>query len=449
MNSVSMNNLWTYLKGLRMKPERMILLLLFPTLLIGCGSGNDNEPQLVSPQEEEAVLPGENSTPEVVPFSLTDTQRNAVMRSNDFAFNLHRMINANEEWNDKSYVVSPMSLAFVLSMLNDGAVGNTSQQLMQLLGIPTNDKAAYQELCKLLIEQLPKTDEQVQMRLADLVAADKSVTMHDAYCKGVRDSYHAEVATLNFGTVEATSYVNDWCKEQTEGMIPKIVDNLRGVLAVLNAVYFKAVWSGKFDAKETTDENFTLEDGTQVSLPMMHREDYAYYYHGDIFTTLGLPYGSGQHWMMYVLLPNEGKTVADVAGALSAEKWETIAEKVKSMGMSVDVKLPRFRVESEFELNDVLKQMGATAMFEPHGEFPLITQQALDLYVTMVKQKAAVEVTEEGTEAAAVTIALITTAAGPDAEPFVMKFHAKKPFLFLIQESTSSAIPFMGIFRGM
>lgn len=411
-------------------------------------------------QDEEPNNGEENQDPNPASRSidLTDAQMQAVSRNNDFAFSFYRMLSQTDELKGKSNVVSPISLTYALGMLNAGATGQTGSEILKLLGFGEGDSQAVNELCKELIDKAPVVDEAVTLQLADLVAtaSNHSITLTDGYSQTVKNYYDSETVSLDFGSQTAVDYINGWCKDKTGGMIPSIVskDVLKdAMLTLLNAVYFKAPWTHPFDKAETCDMSFTCENGEKQTLPMMHRDDALFYMYGDIYRTLGLSYGSGKNWTMYILLPNEGKTVDDVLLSLSAKKWAeyTYASSLfreSGLQTTVDVLLPRFKAESSPQLNGVIASMGAPSMFQPRGEFTGISPVAQDLYVSLVKQNAAIEVSEEGTEAAAATAVIMATALGDGDEPSIPQFHADHPFVYLIQEASSGAIFFIGTYHG-
>ena len=149
---------------------------------------------------------------------------------------------------------------------------------------------------------------------------------------------------------------------------------------------------------------------------------------------------------MYVLLPNEGKSIDDVMCGINNTSWEKNVAKM--YGMTVDVKLPKFKIESEMDLNNVLKALGATTMFNKNADFSLMTKDAMQLFVDLIKQKATIEVSEEGTEASAVTINMMFTSTGEGGEVEIPQFYANRPFIYLIQEASSGAIFFIGTYQG-
>jgi serpin B len=444
--------------------KKVIYYVIAATLvampLTGCNSDEEivKEPENANLPDEEKEPIKEEQENAVRSIHLTDVQKQAVSRNNDFAFNFYRAMSQTEELKSKSNIVSPLSLTYVLGMLNAGATGQTGSEILKLLGFGEGDSQTVNELCKELIDNAPGVDNAVTLRLANLVAtaSNHSFTLADDYSQTVKGYYDCEATSLDFNSQTAVDYINGWCKEKTEGMIPSIVSKKEiesAVLALLNAVYFKAPWTNPFNKEETRDMSFTRENGEKQNLPMMHRDNALFYAPGDIFKTLGLSYGSGKNWTMYILLPNEGKTVNDVLSSLSAKMWAEYtyaASMFSESGLTtmVDVLLPRFKTENSSNLNDVIAGMGAPSMFLPRQEFSRISPTAKDFFVSLVKQNAAIEVTEEGSEAAAVTAAIICTALGDEGGSYMPEFHADHPFVYLIQEASSGAIFFIGTYHG-
>ena len=442
--------------------------------MTGCSSDEVTveEPEVVRPDDNKTAQDagknndnpnGDTTDPNtgsvvVRSISLTDSQKEAVIRNNDFTFNFYRALSKTDGLKGKSNVVSPLSLTYVLGMLNAGATGQTSSEILNLLGYGDNDSQALNDLCKELIDNAPIVDESVKLRLADLVAtaSNQSITLADDYSKTVKDYYDGEAVSLDFTSQAAVDFINGWCSEKTEGMIPSIIgkDNLAAsLLVLLNTVYFNAPWTHPFDKAETIDMKFTREDGVKVTLPMMHRVGAVCLGDESAYQVLGLSYGEGQRWTMYILLPHEGKTVDDVLAGLSAKRLEEYARHTSlyvesGFEVDVDVLLPRFKSESSNLLNDVIAGMGAPSMFKPMNEFTGMSPQAKDLFVGIIKQNAAIEVSEAGTEAAAATIAMMYDSTGEHTSYTKPTFHADHPFVYLIQEASSGAVFFIGTYQG-
>lgn len=454
-----------------MKQETLLYALIAIVVFSGCGKDNELAEESVSDPTQnreiqkimeptETEKSNDDSTvvymlPKTASIELTTEQRGYVAQSNEFAFTLYRSINKNETLRDKSNITSPLSLGFVLGMLGDGAQGQTLDEIRSLLEFGKADMMEINNFFKTIIEESPNIDESVTLKITNMVAYDNEVMMEEAYIQDMQTFYHAETPMLDFGDKPiAAKYINDWSYEKTEGMIPKVIneENIseNTILALLNAICFKATWTNKFDISNTKSESFSSSKGLS-NLLMMHNKAMINYAQNEIYTMVDLPYGSGDKWSMKVLLPNKGKTVNDVVNSLSQTNWQDACKHL--MPTIVDLKLPRFKIETNIELNDILAALGAPTMFDPqNADFSLISKNFKksddkQLWVSLVKQVAAAEVNEEGTKLAAVSIELMEgTSVAP--VPDTADFHANRPFVYIIQEASSGAIFFIGAYQG-
>lgn len=407
-------------------------MLMFSVALFSCSDSDSN-----NDVADEAVV---NMLPATQPVVLNSEQRGLVANCNAFSYRLYQSIG---QQGAGSNVFSPASVTFLLSMLSNGAQGGTEQEIMRLWNIDAKDREDMTELCSKLMEELPQTDPSVTLQLANISVANNT-ELSEAYRSLLRDEYSAEAVTLDFTQPSATQYVNDWCSEHTDGMIPEIVDRLDASLkfVMMNAVFFKATWAKKFDPKDTRKGTFTTIGGSPAEVPFMHQKIAALYSENDTYSTVTLPYGSGDRWCMTILLPNEGSTVADVVSMLDHQPWQ----QSDSRAHEIEVSLPRFKTCSEFVLNDALSELGCRAMFTPgEADFSLMTS-ADDLFVSLLKQKAAIEVTEDGTQASAVTVTEMNSYA--DFKLPQAKFYADHSFVYLIHETSSGLVLFMGTYDG-
>ena len=379
-------------------------------------------------------------------ISLTEAQQQMRNNNNDFACNLFRTI---YEQNDQeaSIVLSPISVSYVLGMLNCGASGNTRTQITDVLGLGTSSQEI-NEYFKKMIDEAPGVDPNVTVKIANCIEANsaKGITLDPEYQAEMQKYYHAEIGSLDFGLGSSLDHINNWCNTHTDGMIPNILDelNVDAVMYLLNAVYFKASWTEKFDPNETRDTDFTKQDGTTVKRPIMHLKTNAVFGMNDLCMMLRLPYGSNGY-SMYVLLPNEGKTVDDIIQSLSAQ-WLMQQQATEMATRVVDILMPRFTASNETYLEAPLSALGMPLAFDGFlAEFPNMAQ-GRNLFVSKMKQKAKIEVNEEGTKAAAVTI--VETRTWSSSNPTVWKFHATRPFVYYIMEESTQSIFFMGTYCG-
>ena len=397
------------------------------------------------------------STPQ--PIELTASQKIFASDNNGFSLNFFKTANESVE-NDRSMIYSPLSIVYVLGMINDAATGATEEEIEQTLGFHQGGIQAVNEYCKQLIAKLPKVDTDVNLNIANAIFVNKGYTLKKQFQQDMSNYYDAQAESLDFSSGNSLKHINNWCKDKTNNMIPQILDKLNpdAISYLLNAIYFKADWTSKFDKKMTKKEAFTTIKGN-TDLPIMHQNVLISYLKNEIFSAVDIPYGNGM-WTMTVMLPNEGKTTDDVISLLAANGWSTgylnnpMAE---ARPYEVDLKLPRFDTSSDTDelpgdLIGVLKKMGIQRVFSNDlSELPNLCEEHNNVYISKMRQKAKITVNEEGSEAAAVTVAeALDTSAGPMDLIEIPKanFHATKPFVYLIRESSTGIILFVGKYTG-
>ncbi len=362
--------------------------------------------------------------------------------NNDFACKLFRTIN-EQKGGDTSTIVSPISVSYLLGMLNEGADGETRQQITDVLGLGGSVQEI-NDYFKKMMHEAQSVDPSVTLKSANCIYFRMGKSINPQFKADMQNYYDANVEAINFNSSNIVNKINNWCKTHTDGIIPELVTkeelNPLAVMYLLNAVYFKASWTDKFDPSSTRDLDFITLDGKTVKRPMMHREGKAAYGKNSLCKMLCLPYGNNAYSMV-VLLPNEGKTIDDIIRNLSAQKLKEWQSQMRTK--EVDVLMPRFTTESETPLKDILSSMGMPRAFGGNAEFPNMIQRNKEgLYVSMMKQKAKIEVNEEGTKAAAVTIAEISEMG----MHYYECFYATRPFVYYIMEKSTGAIYFMGTY---
>lgn len=393
------------------------------------------------------------------PIELTQEQKQFATDNNRFTLNFLKTVNEADR-RGKSFIYSPLSITYVLGMVNDAATGETERELEQTLGFHEGGIQAVNDYCKNLIDNLPKVDEKVTLDIANALFVNKNkTTLKTQFQQDMQTYYDAKAEALDFKSPATLDHINNWCKEKTNGMIPTILDEVKPdvVTYLLNAIYFKADWASKFETKNTKTETFTTNKG-KTQLPMMHQNVLISYLKNDTYSAVIIPYGSGL-WNMTVLLPEEGKTTDDVINEvtnsyiLNNPGWCDAGGNT-FQGYEVDLKLPRFETASDTDeaggLIALMKEMGIHLAFDTDfAEIPNMCEKE-SVYISMMRQKAKVKVNEEGSEAAAVTIAgaNLSTAVCPTPSYPKTEFHANRPFVYVIREASSGVILFVGKYTG-
>jgi serpin B len=428
----------------------LLITVVLSGAMLSCSSSDDVEDM----GEAKKVV---NMLSEAKPIQLTEAQMIFANDNNKFTLNFLKTVNETDR-SGKSFIYSPLSITYVLGMVNDAAEGETERELEQTLGFHEGGIQAVNDYCKKLIEGLPKVDEKVTLDIANAIFLNKDFTLKPQFEQDMLAYYDAKAEALDFSASSTLNHINGWCNEKTNGMIPTILDEIDPAMVsyLLNAIYFKADWASKFDKKNTKEETFTTENG-KTKLPLMHQNVLIQYAKNSIFSSVSIPYGNGE-WSMIVMLPEEGKTTDDIINNL-ASYGLTMYGFCGTMGdtfqsYEVDLKLPRFETFSDTDdvtdgLIGLLQNMGIHLAFDwAMAEIPNMCNRSV--YIDMMRQKAKIKVNEEGSEAAAVTVAGMKyeSMAHEPIEYPKATFHANRPFVYVIRESSSGVILFVGKFTG-
>ncbi len=371
---------------------------------------------------------------------LSDAQRQLIAQNNQFALRLFGQLSGFD-----SKVVSPMSVTYLMAMLANGADGQTQQEILKAIGAEGNSLDDMNALYHYLMNYCKKADPSTTLSLANYIALNQKYQLKAPFAKTLSDSYEAGIESLDFTNSKTTTRINDWCKKQTDGMIPRIIDQVdpSAVSYIMNAIFFNGSWTDKFDKNETKLESFQGYTRDIKRVQMMHRNDKYFYYADDTYSAIDMPYGN-RTYRMTVLLPNADKSISDMMKQVSVEGLQEMNRKMENC--VVDLKMPRFTTEMELPLNGIISKLGAPSMFTGSADFSRFADG--NMMVSKMLQKAKIEVSEEGTKAAAVTAAIMTMSALRPEEPRHVEFHANRPFVYMITESSTGAILFMGQFTG-
>ncbi len=392
------------------------LFILMP-LLIGCNP------------ESDAVKQAET-------INLTPQQAERVVQDNDFALDLFKKTIASST--ESNVFISPLSVSMSLGMLWNGANGATKSEIenaLKMNGLNIDDINNYY---KLMQTTLPKIDPLTKLTIANSIWYRDILPLKPDFLKTNTDYFNAKVAALDFGNSKSVDIINNWCSDNTNKLIPKVIDEIEpnAMMFLINALYFKGTWVKKFDKRKTNEENFTTDQNRQVKVNMMHIEEKFKYTEDEMAQYLEMSYGN-KAFSMLILLPLDSKSTEDVLNNLSPERLTQVLSTMYSP--KANVRLPRFQVKSSFQLKLMLQAMGMQQVFTENADLTNISDWK-PLYVKYVKHDTYVKVDEEGTEAAAVTKTSLFT----KSEEPIIPFTVNKPFVFLIRENSTGVILFMG-----
>lgn len=375
-------------------------------------------------------------------IEITTKSADFIQQGLPFTFDyICRINNVTEE----NYIISPLSMQFLLGMILDGTRGETSDEICKVLGYGKGEVDAVNEYCLSMLQQLPELDKKTTLSIANAISVNQKYSLLDSYRETVRKYYEAHVSNMDFSDSDAAvKEINQWCSDHTGGMVPKVLErvSIDMLCYLFNALYFKSEWKFMFDKSATSDEEFANGAGQKMMVKMMKQAENYQYAENDVYQVVNLPYGNGAFSMM-AFLPKTGYGIPDVIGQLKKADWNTYR---LGMGISeVDLWLPRFETKFGIKLNDILTSMGMPRAFnDTRADFGAMSPDALCL--SFVRQDAAIKVDEEGSEAAAASSAgVFVTSPGPNPHAV---FHVDHPFLYLITESSTGAVLFAGRYSG-
>ena len=253
-------------------------------------------------------------------------------------------------------------------------------------------------------------------------------------------------------TSKAIGSINSWVEEQTNQKIkdflsPNSVNNLT-VLVLINAIYFKSAWNNNFNDFSTREADFFVSKKEKIKVKLMFQkvERASYYCSIDLSCqVLKLPYRFGA-LSMFILLPDKtSSSLKDLEKKLTADHLVNIDSGFEQCP-DVNLWLPKFKMEENLELKEVLCNLGMKSIFELGSADLSGIDGTKDLYVSSVVHKAFLDVNEEGTEAAAATAMMMQTAGccAVVSREDPVEFRADHPFLFFIREERAKAILFLG-----
>jgi serine protease inhibitor len=371
-----------------------------------------------------------------LPRELSAAEAEIVRAGNDFAFGLLREHVAQDT--STNIFLSPLSASMALGMATNGALGETREEMLATLGfggLTMGDaNRGYRDLTRLL----RGLDAKVEMEIANSVWTQRGYPIERAFLDTVAAYFDARAEEIDMGRVADIARVNEWVRQNTRGRIPSLLpeEPRDDIALLLNAVYFKGDWTNRFDPSRTLSASFHAQDGAVRTVRMMHAPAMPILHaQTPEYAAAELPYSRGA-FAMTIVVPAPGRDLDDFVRSLDAAAWQRMVDGLREARL--DVRLPRFKLEHRAVLNAPLVALGMERAFSRSmADFRGITQ-AEQLYISEVLQKAMVEVTEEGTVAAAATSVSMTPVSLPPS------FTVDRPFVFAIRERLTGSILFVG-----
>ncbi|NJD02297.1 MAG: serpin family protein [Ruminiclostridium sp.] len=359
-------------------------------------------------------------------------------RNIKFAFNIFRQVNTEDS--SKNIFISPLSISTALAMTYQGAEGTTREAMAKALELSGLNNEVLNESYKNLLGYLKQADSKLQLDINNSIWTREGKPIKKDFLALNKSIFDAYVTTLDFSEAKTADTINKWIDDSTKGKIKKMIDPPIPsdiIMYLINAIYFKGQWSEKFSKDRTFDSKFNSADGKISSIKMMSRNGTVDYAQGEDFKGVRLPYGKGK-MAMYCILPEKGTDINAFIRNMDFVRWAEIRSAI-SETKDVKLQIPRFNLEYGIKnLNDALTSLGMGEAFSDNANFSGIGDS---IAISRVLHKAVIEVDEEGSTAAGVTVVEMKETAVAMNPP---EFIADRPFIFVIADDDTGSILFIG-----
>lgn len=368
-------------------------------------------------------------------------QQKLVSANTGFAFDLMGQVTQTQP--DANVFISPFSVSSALQVVGNGATGQTETEMQQVLHTTGLPSAIANPAFKTLNQGLASRKD-VTLNLANGIWFKQGFHLKPAFVTDNKKFFQAELAGVDFGNPQSANTINAWADKQTQGKIKAIVqypfDPLTRVI-LANAIYFKGKWVSSFDKQETRPRDFHLSSGKVKPAPMMVQNREFKYQETPDFQAVQLLYEGGLQ--MQVFLPAKNSSPQKLLESFKAQgNWQSNIQPAFTIQQGT-LLLPKFKMEYAVRLNDSLKALGMKRAFGDDADFSAMADEPL--FISEVKQKSYVDVDEKGTEAAAVTTVGMEALSVRREPPNRFEMIVDRPFLFVISDTGSGSILFMGI----
>jgi serpin B len=369
--------------------------------------------------------------------------------NNQFSFDLYKKLKDDPENPGKNLFFSPLSLSFAMAITYEGADKKTAEEIRSVFHFPENRAAMREDYSGLSATVESGNDNAVSLQLANALWAEKTYPFLPEYTTTARDYYGAKTTNLDFRNDpdNAVVVINQWAGEKTGGKIQdlvsrQVIDPGSTCLVITNAISFIGTWERQFSEGDTFWSTFYVSPDTSVQVEMMRRAHDAKFRYGELSDStqvIELPYEkSGGHQLSMIILLPKNSSLESVENSLDAGELDRIRQSLETRDLEVLI-IPKFSLDTQYRLSDILGSMGMPAAFSPDADFSRMSGNSRGLFIDFIIHKAHIDVNEAGTLAAAATAHGVSQ--GISDKPY---FIANRPFLFIIQDRENGNILFMG-----
>lgn len=424
----------------RAKMFYLVLLLFLAFALTACSEAEEDS----TADYNEVSAENLSETVQPADIAVDESQKeNGDKAVRNFGVNLLRETLAAEQDKNKNLLVSPLSAVFALAMTENGADGETLAQMENVLGLPAADMNAYLHYYN---DKL-RTGDNFNLTIANSIwFKETAVDVAPSFLQTNADYYKADIFKAPFDQSTADD-INNWVSRKTNGRIDNMVDEISEytIMYLINALALDATWYEVYEQDQVEKDIFTTADKKEQNVDFMCSEE-EYYLEDNTSVGFMKYYASGTRYAFVALLPNEGVSVEDYIHSMTGDKLQSLLE--NSRYCVVNTKMPKFEVEYEIVLNDVLRKMGMVMPFDDSdADFSRMgkSKSGNNVYISEVLQKTYMSVDEKGTKAAAATSVEMNEAADISEDPTEIKqVYLDRPFVYMIIDCNHNIPIFAG-----
>ena len=381
------------------------------------------------------------SNDEFEPIEMNASTTRIVNNSNKFSMNIFRSMNA--EKTGENMVCSPLSISSLLSVILNGADGETAQELNNALGTSGMGLQEVNESYRQLQNDLKNVDKSTKLNLANSIWSNQ-VELKKDFVRTSQKYYGAQIQTLDFSNPKSFSTIDSWANKNTNGLIPKLPSlSKNSKLILVNALYFEGKWAEKyFKEDKTSMQEFRNSDQTKSLVKTMVTSDTLMHYYSDDMKISRLSYGNGAYEFI-IAMPEHG-TIDDCMDFLNQHGGLEALHDLATVKHPITIYIPKFDISSHFDLIKHCQALGIESLFDRmKSDVPFMAEE--NLFVTKAEHLVKFTMDEQGAKAAAISIAeLMETSKGKDPIRLYDPIHYDKPFLFCIMETSTKTVLFLG-----
>ncbi|TVY02333.1 serpin family protein [Cohnella terricola] len=376
-------------------------------------------------------------------YTMDDLDPRIVQSANRFGVELFGELYRTKP--KKNIFLSPLSIAEALSLVSVGASGETAAEMEKALGLQGLKKEEIGRGYRVLVDLLSHPiDDGVETHIANSLWLRDDQPVYDEFLRIGRNDFNAETNRSDFKDTKTLKQMNKWVEEATNGKIKRMLERVEpdAALYLLNAVYFNGAWKEPFRAQNTAKAKFFVADGEYVETDMMTKGGYYEYTEKEGYEAIKLPYGKNESAYMAIVLPDQSIGTLDRLVSQIGSDPSLLTEAFEERPGRIE--LPKVKLDFSATLNDALNVLGIREAFDSvKGDFTGISPAPPNLYISKAEHKSAIEINEQGTEAAAATAIEMEVGGAQPQNPFLMSVN--RPFVAAIVDRETGCILFAGV----